>query len=193
MTNHRSSISVRASLLVPVALGLVAFAGLAGCDKKPAATNETPVSAAAPVVPAAAPSPAPAASVASPNESLMGRLTREAQSRPTIQPTADDVLAAFERSGAPVARRQQSLGATYDAAYCTGGTTNDQSLAFTVCEYPDATTAQAGRDHSHVIFANMKTRDVWARKATTVAIIQLKDSASASALEKKLAQTYATL
>ena len=50
-----------------------------------------------------------------------------------------------------------------------------------------------GREHSRAIFANMKTRDVWTRKATTVAVIQLKDDAATTALSKKLGQAYAAL
>jgi hypothetical protein len=123
-------------------------------------------------------------------DGLMGRLAREAHNRPTVSPTADEVLAVVEKQGETIPTKQQSLGETYDASYCLGGYTVDGAFAISACEYPDAAKAAAGRTLSKTILAKVTTRDVWAHKADTLAIVQLKLDDATTAVKKKLVAAF---
>lgn len=120
----------------------------------------------------------------------MGRLGREASSRPKVSPTADEVLAALEKAGADIPSKQQSLGDTYKANYCIGGYTVDGAFALSACEYTDAAAADAGRDLSKQILVRVTTRDVWSHKADTLAIVQLKADDATTARKKKLLAAF---
>jgi hypothetical protein len=128
-----------------------------------------------------------------PGETLMGRLSREAKSRPKVSPTAEDVFAACDKIGAAVAQRQQSLAATYKANYCIGGFTPGNTLAVNVCEYDDEAAATAGRDLSKKLFPTLTSRNVWSRKAATLTIIEQKQDDATKELEKKIAAAFQAL
>jgi hypothetical protein len=166
---------------------------MAGCTKN-VDSQSTPAaravssSAAGPTAPSAEATPA-----SLPGETLMGRIAKEEHNRPSIEPRAEDVLAELAISGVGIAVRRPSLGATYHAAYCTGGYASDSAIAFTVCEYPDQASAKAGREYAKTFFPQMKNRDVWNHKATTLTIVQLKDDPATAALEKKVVASYERL
>ena len=120
----------------------------------------------------------------------MGRLAKERQGRTSAKPTADDVLAAFDRLGASIPNKQQSLAATYGANYCAGGYTIERALALDVCEYSDKTAAGAGRNLSKEILVRVSNRDVWVNKTATLAIVQLKPDPATTALKKKLVDAF---
>jgi hypothetical protein len=171
-----------------VSLGFI----LGSCSKKDAEPSPPAASASA-VAPAAGAfdaSPGPLA----PGETVAGRLAEEAQHRPPIKPNADDIFAAFEHAGAPVPRKQQSLGRTYKSPFCEGGYTFDVRLAINICEYPDDAAAAAGLAASKAAFPGLTTRKVWNHKLTTVTIIEQKQGDSAiPPLEKKLSDVYMAL
>jgi hypothetical protein len=120
-----------------------------GCSKKTA--EESPAPSAAPAGSAAPSSIAAPSAVASAAPQANGvamtladRLLKEAQSRPAIQPNADDVLAAFAKIGGGVVTKKQGMGATYKASFCEGGTTGDGAVTLSICEYPDDASAKDG-------------------------------------------------
>jgi len=159
-----------------------------GCDRKEARADPAPastVAVAAPAVDTTGP--------LGPGETLMGRLSKEGRERPGVAPTAEDVFAAFDRLGASVPQREQTLGATYKAAYCVGGYTADRTLAINVCEYGNEGAATAGRDLSRSLFPDLPSRDVWRRKATTLSIIEQKRDDATIALQKKLVSAFLAL
>jgi hypothetical protein len=175
-------------------LAAIAIAiALPSCTKKDAEPeaarlpSSTPASAPAP---AAAPALLPAARDPRPDDTLFGLLATEAQSRPRIQPAADDVFAALEKGGLAVADRKQSLGRTYKAAFCTGGYTKDASLAVSVCEYPDDAAAKAGLDAARALFPGMSNRTVAGHKSTLIIVINEKGDAAADARAKRVIALY---
>ena len=180
-----------------MATGLAAFAS--SCDR-PDARPGAPAPAASTAASALAPAPketgaaagqAPGAGgVLAPGETLMGRLAKERGYRPAVKPAAEEVLAAFDRLGAPIVDKQQSLAATYGASYCLGGYTTDRSLAIDVCEYGDAGAATSGGALSKQLLVRVANRDVWVHKADTLAIIQLKADPPTTALKKKLVDSF---
>jgi hypothetical protein len=62
------------------------------------------------------------------------------------------VLDAIDAAGLPVLQRRQFLGVTVHASYCAGGTTR-AGLAVSVCEYPSADAAAAGKAYADRQFA----------------------------------------
>jgi hypothetical protein len=120
----------------------------------------------------------------------MGRLAQERQGRTGAKPNSDQVLAAFDRLGAAIPDKQQSLAATYGANYCAGGYTIERSLALDVCEYGDQPAAEAGRSLSKQILVRVTNREVWVNKTATLAIVQLKPDAATTALKKKLVDAF---
>jgi hypothetical protein len=115
---------------------------------------------------------------------------REAANRPGVKPTADDVYAALSSAGVAMGERKQSLGATYHAAYCNGGYTQDGALAVNVCEYANDADATAGRDYALTMFPNLATRTVYAHKANTVTVIEQKTDPAAKATAKKIVTAF---
>jgi hypothetical protein len=180
-----------------VCLGLFALLGSLVCSCSKKETEPTPPAVTASSATASSAAAADAAALASPTaplgpgETLSGQLAAEAQHRPAIKPNADDVFAAFERAGAPVPRKQQSLGKTYQSPFCEGGYTKDAKLAINVCEYLDASAAAAGLAVAKTTFPGITNRKLWTHKATTVAIIeQVQGDSEVPATEKKLADVY---
>jgi hypothetical protein len=171
---------------------------LAACSRKndpPTATGEAPATSAAPSVPAEAavasvsPLTSPPSGIAA---TLADRLLREAQSRPHIQPNADDVLAAFAQAGGGVVTKRQGLAATYKASFCEGGTTSDGSVTISVCEYADAAAASAGLAALQTIYPAKQARHVL-HKDTVLTTLRLQDGPGAQALESKLIAAYTAL
>ena len=125
-----------------------------------------------------------------PGETLMGLIGREAASRPNVKPDADDVFAAIDKAGVTMGDRKQSVGATYKAAYCTGGYTKDGALAVSVCEYATAADATAGHDYAKTMFPNLNTREVWTHKTNTLTVIQQQTDDAAKATQKKIVDAF---
>jgi hypothetical protein len=186
-------------LRIVMALGVVSVLCVAvACGKKDDAADPTVASAVPASIAPARASAAPSSSAGAlgplgPGETLMGRLSKEASARPALKPTADDVFATFDKLGVSVPQKEQTLGATYKAAYCVGGYTADRTLAVNVCEYASEAAATAGRDLSRSLFPDLPARDVWRQRATTMSIIQQKQDAPTKALEKKLVDAFLAL
>jgi hypothetical protein len=122
----------------------------------------------------------------------MGRLDREAHNRPAIAPNADDILAAFAKSGVVFDKPRRGLGATFAARYCLGGTTTDGAITLGICEYPDDVGAAKGADIARNLL-HVKTRDVFTHKETMINVIRLRDDAPTRALRDKLQAVYMAL
>ena len=154
-----------------------------------AATTASPASS-----PTASVANTPTASAsADPFQSIMDRLKNEQQSRPHVAPSADDVFAAFGKTGVKLKEQKQHLGSPIAAAYCVGAKSDDEALAMSVCEYKDEAASIAGAETSSKTFAAVQNRNVWRNKATTLAIIQVKKNASSDADEKKLVAAFTKL
>src|SRR5580700_10691178 len=174
---------------------------LAACSKKDdpsASPGQTPASSATPS-PSAMPAQGASISATPPASAASGivttladRLVREAQSRPHIQPNADDVLAAFANAGGGVVTKKQGLGATYKASFCEGGTTSDGSVTISICEYADAPAANAGLAALQAIYPAKQARHVL-HKDTVLTTLRLQDGQGAQALENKLVTAYTAL
>jgi hypothetical protein len=123
---------------------------------------------------------------------LADRLVREAQSRPAIQPNADDILAAFAKAGSGVVMKKQGLGATYKASFCQGGTTSDGAVTVSICEYADEAAANVGLTALQAIYPAKLARHVL-HKSTVLTTLRLQDGRGAQALEGKLVATYTAL
>jgi hypothetical protein len=159
-------------------------------------------SAASPTAASSAPATASAAAASAPSTAPTGttlgaltladRLVLEAQSRPPIHPNADDVLAAFAKTGGTVAAKRQGLGATYKAKFCEGGTTGDGLVTFSICEYPDGDSAKAGLQALQEIYPARGATHVL-QKDTVLTTLRLKDGPPAQALEGKLQAAYKRL
>jgi len=179
-------------------LGFLSLFG-SGCSKK----SDAPASASSAVAASTSAAPTSAASgsgaaplssgLLQPGETLAGRFNREAQSRPKTHPNADDIFAAFAKSGLPVPALQQSLGATYKAAYCTSGYTPDKLISLMICEYETEADANAGRDLSMSLFPKLSSRTVFAHKTNTLTIIDQQTTAAAKALDKKASDIFMSL
>ena len=118
---------------------------------------------------------------------LEGRLSREAASRPTDTPKAEDIFAAIVKSGVPLDDQSQHLASPIGALYCLGGRSS-QGLAMSACEYADAEKAASGKALSVKSFASLQHRDVTINKKTTLTILQSPyDAKSQAAHDKALA------
>ena len=60
---------------------------------------------------------------------IFGGMILEAKHRPPVTPNVDDAFAAFGKASLPVTDLQQSVGATYKAAYCKHGLTAAKDVA----------------------------------------------------------------
>ncbi len=94
---------------------------------------------------------------------------REAASRPTGTPRAEDVLAALAAAGIKVPATKQFLGATVGATYCFGGRA-ESGLGVSVCEYSDEDAAQKGRELSLTKFKDLPNRTILVNKKTTLTL-----------------------
>ncbi len=124
------------SRIVP--LGFILCAALAACGHR----SEP--------APAAPPAPPPSAHPGG-GGSLAERLAGEACARPPGAPHLEDLVAALDRAGIPVARRRQVLGSTVGAAYCAAAVTA-RGLGLALCEFASADAAAAGLARSHAEF-----------------------------------------
>ncbi len=176
---------------------VTALLGQVACSKKadPAPPEAVSASRAKPPVPAenasasAAPQAAASARIAA---TLSERLLAEAQSRPHVQPNADDVLAAFAKVGGGVSAKKQGLALTYKASFCEGGTTTDGAVTLSICEYADGDSATTGLAALQAIYPAKQARHVL-HKNTVLTTLRLQDGAAAQALESQLVSTYMAL
>jgi hypothetical protein len=74
---------------------------------------------------------------------LASTMTYESQHRPTLGPTADQVLDAIEKAGIKLMGREQYLGKTMHADFCAGGRTAEGTVV-AVCEFGTTEAAAAG-------------------------------------------------
>jgi len=166
------------------------LAALLGCGRHGEDVANAPDAsaiAATPTVPAPSATPSASPSGATFGLALAGRLAREAASRPSDTPKAEDVLAAIAKSGVPLQEQAQHLASPIGALYCIGAK-SPLELAMSACEYADETAAGAGRDSSVKAFAKIEHRDVVVNKKTTLTILQSPyDPQSQAAHDKAVA------
>ena len=172
------------------------------CDKK--AEEAAPVasasaSAVAHVAPQGPSRPTPSASTSAGAVSnggmgdvgaVFGQLPIEAAHRPAITPNADQAFAALEKAGFPIVERQQSLGSTYKAAYCSHGLTSTKDVAVLICEYADPAATAIGLTTSNAMLATMTRRKSWAHKSLVMATMP-QDPASPPAALAQIAKLVA--
>ncbi|HEY5921816.1 MAG TPA: hypothetical protein VIV11_09115 [Kofleriaceae bacterium] len=120
---------------------------LAACKSEP---NHPPLPAPpppppSPVEPVQATTPgAPGSQNLAPLAGVTARMREESSARPRVEVTAEALFDALADRGIVIARRQQVLAATAQAAYCALGVTDD-SIAIAVCEYESQAAARAGK------------------------------------------------
>jgi hypothetical protein len=167
---------------------VLVFSVLVACSRKDDPTASTVSSAS--VTSASATAAPVASSPLRPGETLTGLLGREASSRPKVKPDADEVFAAIGKAGVAMGDRKQSVGATYKAAYCTGGYVTDGAISVSVCEYATEADATAGRAYAKTMFPNLDTREVWVHKTNILTIIQQRTDDAARAEQKKVVDAF---
>jgi hypothetical protein len=172
---------------------MTAALALLACSRKPDAVP-TPDAAPPPSAAAsAAPEPAtPATAAQGIMATLSERLVAEAQNRPHITPNADDVLAAFAKTGAGIATKKQGLGATFKASFCEGGTTGEGWVTVSICEYSSEDAAKTGFAAVQAVYPAKQARHVL-HKNTVLTTLRLQDGLAAEKLESKMIETYAAL
>jgi hypothetical protein len=173
------SLTVIAAALVLSACSKTAAPG--GSDTPPAPAENA----------SATPAPQPSA-FSRIGATLSDRLLKEAQSRPPIQPNADDLLAAFGKVGGAVTAKRQGLAATYKASFCEGGTTSDGAVTVGICEYADGDSAKAGLAAMQAIYPAKQASHLL-HKDTVLTTLRLHDGPEALALESKVVATYLAL
>lgn len=162
-----------------------------GCSK-PAPQAEV-ADAAPPVIASAVASTVPSARPVQPVFSLGDKLEVEKHDRPTATPKAEDVYAAFEKSGFVLTEKQQHVASVFGAKFCLGAK-SDPEMAYSVCEYADEAAAKAGRESSIKALAVVPNREISVNKKTTLTVRQPATKTSASeAAAKKAAQVFAKL
>lgn len=123
---------------------------------------------------------------------LVARLAYEAQHRRPSPVSAERVLDALAAADLAVVRRTQYLGATVRASYCAGGATSD-GLVISVCEYPDADSAHAGRTFMNERFAAMTPAAKRAAQGATVLTIIDPDAPARAVRVERALEVFAAL
>lgn len=165
-------------------VALLALALLPGC-RKAAASSEPSEHAGAPVVlPPATP---PSAAAIVPKDDVAALFRAEARQRPASGVHVEDALAAFAAAHVPVSDVRQHLAKPFGALYCAGAEA-PESVALSVCEYADATAANAGRAAALKGLASIPNRSVSVNGATTLTLRERSRTSEsrsvASALER---------
>ncbi|HEY6853726.1 MAG TPA: hypothetical protein VI139_05735 [Gemmatimonadales bacterium] len=125
----------------------VLVGALVGCRHKPEqAAPVEPADSSAPI-----PEPPPGAGLAGVNLPLSQLLGSERLSRPTGTPRTEQVFAALEVAGLALTGRTQVLGRTIGASFCEIAHTS-VGVVFSVCEFKDGPSAEAGREYSSRAF-----------------------------------------
>lgn len=78
---------------------------------------------------------------------VLQSLAAEKRGRTPTPLTAERVVASFAKEGVEVQPLKQGLGGPIGASYCAMSLTRD-GVAFTLCEFADDATAEAGRKRS---------------------------------------------
>ena len=122
---------------------------LAACKSEPNPQSQPQPQPAAPqpraVEPAhATTSGAPGSQNLAPLAGVSARMREESSARPQVKVSAEALFDALGERGIVLARRQQVLAVTAQAAYCALGVTDD-SIAIAVCEYESQAAARAGK------------------------------------------------
>ena len=118
--------------------------------------------------------------------SLGGKMAEEALARPAGALKAENVFAAFQKSGMKlVDPPKQHMGSPVGAMYCAGAV-SEAHLAMSVCEYRDEAAAKKGREESATAFKAIANRDVYLNKQTTLTILQNPRGADSEAEAKRI-------
>jgi hypothetical protein len=125
-----------------------------------------------------------------PNSPLVDRLTAEQKTRPQGPLRAENVYDALEKAGVPITTRRQHLASPFLAQYCLGAETGER-FAFSVCEYPDAKAAKAGRSEAEKI--HIPNRTVTQNKTSVLVVLDLEKSKESGAIAQTARDTFARL
>ncbi len=166
---------------------------VAACEKKKPA----------PAAPEPAPTPVPAqpsgvrrekANLGPDGEpmTLMGRLTYEAQHRPTGVLKAEDVVAALKEAGIELSRPQQVLALAVRAAYCVAGASK-AGTGVAVCEYASEAEAVEGRKYSLEKMAGVKNRLLSVRRGTLLTVTTTVEPPESDVEAKKIVGVFEKL
>jgi hypothetical protein len=118
--------------------------------------------------PASADPPVPAGTQpASGRLSIVDRLGREAQTRPTAPVRAEAVADALAARGLPLERWKQVLASPIGARFCMAGQTA-AGCVVAVCEFGNEAEANAGLDYSHQTFDRLIPNRSLLRRGQTV-------------------------
>jgi hypothetical protein len=177
-------------------LALVALASLSACNRTSSGeptrtTASATVTASAATVTAFAQASASASSDAQFLSSLFERLEAEKKNRPTLELSAEKVLATL---GARVKLEdvKQVAGWSVGARYCTKGVTKTD-VHVVVCEFTDAASATKGVSAASATNAYIKRRIVLLKKSTSLSIQQAGESKEAESDAKKIADAFNAL
>lgn len=100
---------------------------------------------------------------------VMTSLQKEARNRSARGLRVEDVLEALREGGIAVTGDKQVLAATVKASYCRMAQSAG-ALSLSICEYPDAAAATAGRAYSQKAFPNVTNRSIAARHNVTLTV-----------------------
>jgi hypothetical protein len=118
--------------------------------------------------PAPAEPPVPAGAQPAPGRlSIVERLGREAQTRPTAAVRVEAVADALAAHGLPLERWKQVLASPIGARFCMAGQTV-AGCVVAVCEFGDEAEANAGLDYSHKTFDRLIPSRSLLRRGQTV-------------------------
>ncbi|MDB4977006.1 MAG: hypothetical protein JWN48_5347, partial [Myxococcaceae bacterium] len=82
---------------------------------------------------------------------LQERLAMEASSRPALAVHPEQLRTALTERGVSITRKRQVMASALGASYCELSVSSE-GLGVSLCEYPDAARASAGRDFSQQRF-----------------------------------------
>jgi hypothetical protein len=175
MSSVNISKQKRGAICVSSSAGFLAAMLLVGCGRHTDNSATATAFDAGQSTGATAPGASGSAAVPPPSDAvanaISGRLAREAASRPTGTPKAEDVLAAIVAAGVPLTDEAQHVASTIGARFCIGAK-SPEGLAMSACEYEDEAKAAAGRALSAKTFAAIEHRDIVVNKKTTLTILQ---------------------
>jgi hypothetical protein len=175
-----------------IALALVAFAVLTGCDKRPVPPALAPrvmqpvQSVQAVQVREETASDIPEPPFQPAHIPLSERLSREAAARPEHALSTAALIDALAARGVHVAEPRQVLASPIGALYCEAAVSG-RGLALSVCAFTDAAAVAAGRARSHALFDRIVPgRTLVARGNTLLTLAPSRDATAEAEVAREL-------
>ena len=133
---------------------------------------------------------APGSTNLAPLAGLATRLHSEATQRPAVKVTAEQLFSALGERGITLASTKQVLATTAQAAYCALGVTRD-NIAVAVCEYANATDAQAGKQLLDSRYARLVPDAVRVLNGNT--LLTVANGSKRPTVRDRVLETFASL